>query len=189
MVMTIDSAEMFECKKFNCRLTVQACADRRKAFKEFRGRFVPVYPGCQDCSQFDKIKNRKRAPVDPEDEITGGVAPDNEITGGDDIMFKKKVDDDELKTQLKEGKTDKQLAEHFGVLPNTIWAARKKLGLKGNSARAAKKAKQHVPAPAAIPAKRIEPVVVPPHNQPGQIIPVTLSLTLEVNVKVNTERA
>lgn len=44
---------------------------------------------------------------------------------------RKKVDRDEFARLHKEGKTQKELAEHFGVNPATLWRIQKELGLNG----------------------------------------------------------
>ena len=56
--------------------------------------------------------------------------------------MKIKIDKEKLKALHAEGKTDQEIAVVFGVIPGTVWAARKKLGLKNNATRKSQKNKK-----------------------------------------------
>jgi hypothetical protein len=60
----------------------------------------------------------------------------------EDKSMEIKIDKEKLKTLHSEGKTDQEIAVVFGVIPGTVWAARKKLGLKCNSTRKPQKNKK-----------------------------------------------
>ncbi|MCE5212973.1 MAG: hypothetical protein LLG40_15635 [Deltaproteobacteria bacterium] len=165
----MEEQDVFECQKFNCRLTVRACAERRTAFKESRGRFIPIYPGCQECSQYYSITNQN----------TGG----RNIMGG-------RIDKEKMKEMFAAGDSDKKMAEHFGVGDGGIWAMRRRLGLKRDKKSMGNKRKQIGSAPEKnIPLKKADDGPIKPFlESSGQVIPVTLRLNVEVNVRVNTER-
>ncbi len=162
--------DYFDCKKHNCRLTVEACMARRTAFKEHRNRLIPEYPECQECSQYYTVQK-------------------NKTQRGEKIMYPKKIDDDRLRTMVAEGKYTKDIASAFGVGKGAVAARMKTLGLTPNYERQRKSA----PAPRQ---KRDTVQPIAPVNAahpvdkvtPGQIIPVTLRLTVEVNVRVSAER-
>ena len=78
---------------------------------------------------------------------------------------------------------------------SAVKTMRKKLGLKGNSLRQRKSApaprlpaQMHAPVPVTVPHPAVIPVKMSEGTKQGQVIPITFFLTLEVNVKVNTEQ-
>jgi hypothetical protein len=145
--------------------------------KEHRRRLLPEYPDCQDCSQYYTVQKKQK--------------------GGGYKMYPKKIDDEKLKEMVADGKFTRDIAAAFGVGKGAVGARMKVLKLPPNYERQRKGApapkKQKPPfswptrptvtsLPTAIPVE--EPVV----NPQEQIIPVTLRLNVEVNVRVSAER-
>ncbi|MFA5754260.1 MAG: hypothetical protein WC905_02835 [Patescibacteria group bacterium] len=162
--------DYFDCKKHNCRLTVEACMARRTAFKEHRNRLIPEYPECQECSQYYTVQK-------------------NKTQRGENIMSRSKIDQEKLKAMVQEGKRGKEIAKHFGVSEAAVWQNLKKHGLKLNSKRGGEeRSLVHRSSPKDTTEQRAIPVMMPGTNPEGQIIPVTLRLNVEVNVRVSAER-
>ena len=119
------------------------------------------------------------------------------------MAYPRLIDHEKLKTMIAEGKSTSAIAKEFGVMASSIRMAAKRFGLKTNSQRkhhgvAAKPAQAPSPAPvreAAVDAtyKRFAPPAPSKDNAmaegitPVQIIPVTLRLTVEVNVRVSAQ--
>lgn len=102
-----------------------------------------------------------------------------------------KIDQEKFRELVREGKKGREIAEAFGVSEAAVWQMNKKLGLKLNSKRRGASAAYPLPTPSRVPAPAPAPAIpvkMPTVNPEGKIIPVTLSLTLEVNVRVFTER-
>ena len=184
--------ELFTCERYNCRLTRQGCAARRAARTAHAssGRKLPTYPGCQDCAQGETM--------------AAGIStkPKQEETN---MAYPRLIDHEKLKTMIADGKSTVEIAKEFGVMASSIRMAAKRFGLKTNSSRkhrgvAAKPSPASAPAPApvreaAVDAtyKRFSPPLPSKDNAmaeditPVRIIPVTLRLTVEVNVRVSAQ--
>ena len=188
--------DLFLCERYQCRLTPQACVERRAArtLHASSGRKIPTYPGCQDCAQGETmaagISTRHVVPTYPGQKYQ----PKQEGTN----MGHQKIDDEKLQRLLAEGKYVNEIAEEFGVHHTAVRRHIKIHGLTPNSSRKHRGvAAKPAPAPAreaAVDAtyKRFSPpapskdIAMADSVTPVQIIPVTLRLTVEVNVRVNT---
>lgn len=193
--------ELFLCERYQCRLTRQGCAARRAARKAHAssGRKLPTYPGCQDCVQGETmaegISTSHIVPTYPGQKHK----PKQEETN---MAYPSKINHEKLKTMIADGKSTVEIAKEFGVVASSIRMAAKRFGLKTNSQRkhrgvSAKPVQAPSPAPvreAAVDAtyKRFAPPAPSKDDAmadsvtPVQIIPVTLRLTVEVNVRVST---
>lgn len=187
-----DELFVFECEKHHCRLTAKACAERRVSVREHRGRYLPVYPECQDCSQYYNVqKNRvlKKTPRSFTKECNREARSLNKTAQEDFKMGHGKINKKKLEEMFKSGKTDKEMADFFGVGEGGVWAMRKKLGLKREKRQSATKSSEkktvvlydEIPAQAAQPI----PVFAELKESPGQVIPVTLRIMVEIDVMVN----
>ncbi|MDD4355815.1 MAG: hypothetical protein PHN98_01085 [Smithellaceae bacterium] len=166
--------ETFTCEKYRCMITRQACADRQAARTLIASRKHPTYPGCQDCTQGAKETTGIVSAVKPR---AWGRTLHNQNTGGNKMARKKRIDDGILKKLIEEGKFADEIAKEFGCAPGAIRTRIKILGLAPNYRRSPK---HNNPDRERQPGMDLTYV-------PGQIIPVTLRLTVEVNVRVSTE--
>ncbi|MFA5262132.1 MAG: hypothetical protein WC450_12985 [Candidatus Omnitrophota bacterium] len=204
MTETTIMTEFFICEKYHCRLTRQGCAARRAARTAHAssGRKYPTYPGCQDCAQGETM--------------AAGISTSHIVATypgqkykpkqeGTNMAYPNKIDHEKLKTMIADGKSTVEIAKEFGVMASSIRMAAKRFGLKTNSSRkhrgvAAKPSPASAPAPApvreaAVDAtyKRFSPPLPSKDNAmaeditPVRIIPVTLRLTVEVNVRVSAQ--
>lgn len=190
--------ELFLCEKYNCKLTRQACAERRAARTAHAssGRKIPTYPGCQDCAQGDKmaagIRTDHIIPTYPGQKYK----PKQE---GITMAYPRKVNDEKLKKMIADGKYTDDIAKEFGVVGASIRVAAKRLRLTLNRRRkhdgvAAKPATAPVRGSAVdLTYKRFAPPSpsrgegMGAGSTPVQVIPVTLRLTVEVNVRVSAQ--
>lgn len=105
--------------------------------------------------------------------------------------YPNKIDNDQLKKLIAEGKFVTEIAEKFGCAVSAVRTRIKRLGLTPNYRRP--------PAPVRETRPLSQPSPLVPSSvsvgegfggrdtTPGQVIPVTLRLTVEVNVRVSTE--
>lgn len=108
------------------------------------------------------------------------------------MAYSNKIDNEKLKRMIVDGKFTDEIAKELGVVETSIRVAAKRLGLKLNCRR--KHAGVAAPAPVRESAvdltyKRFSPPLrggVGEGEREGQVIPVTLRLTVEVNVRVST---
>lgn len=190
--------ELFLCEKYQCKLTCQACAERRAARKvhaSSRSK-TPTYPGCQDCAQGDKmaagIRTDHIVPTYPGQKHK----PKQEEAK---MAYPRKVNDEKLKKMIAEGKFIDEIAKEIGVVATSIRFAAKRLGLTLNYRRKlATRPAAPVPAPVSgssvdVTYKRFAPPSpsrgegMGAGSTPVQVIPVTLRLTVEVNVRMSME--
>lgn len=99
----------------------------------------------------------------------------------------KKIDNEKLKRMLADGKFTNEIAAEFGAHPGAVRAKIKRLGLTPNHSRRHKTA-----APETAPVRQPRSLPSPALGEgldggfmPVQVIPVTLRLTVEVNVRVS----
>ena len=197
--------ELFLCEKYNCKLTCQACAERRAARRLHASSRsnIPTYPGCQEC-----VKGEKMAAGIRTDHIVPTYPGQKHKPKQEEVKmaYPRKVNDEKLKKMIAEGKFIDEIAKEIGVVAISIRFAAKRLGLTLNYRR--KLATRPVPAnpvdqsrwkaSAPVPASAVDLTYkrfAPPSpsrgdgsgggNIPAQIIPVTLRLTVEVNVRVH----
>lgn len=100
-----------------------------------------------------------------------------------------KIDNEKLKIMIAGGKFIDEIAAEFGVVKSSVGVRIKRLGLKANYRRQKKGAPSDNRNPVrqstdVLTYKKPVPAAAPAE---GQIIPVTLRLTVEVNVRVSTE--
>lgn len=88
-----------------------------------------------------------------------------------------RIDDERLKKLIGEGKFVDEIAKEFGSTITPIRIRIKKLGLTPNYRR----------NPKGSSSDRVRQTEIGLTYTPGQVIPVTLRLTVEVNVRVSTE--
>ena len=98
------------------------------------------------------------------------------------MAYPNKIEDEKLKRMLADGKFTDESAREFGVVKGAVCTRIKRLGLTQNYRRALKGAV----APAGF-KNVLKQILEKPSTAPAQIIPVTLRLTVEVNVRVNTQ--
>lgn len=180
--------ELFLCEKYNCKLTCQACAERRASRRLHASSRsnIPTYPGCQDCAQGEKMAAGIRT-----DHIVPTYPGQKHKPKQEEIKmaYPRKVNDEKLKKMIADGKYTDDIAKEFGVVATSIRVAAKRLGLTPNYRRkhngvAAKPATAPVRESAVdLTYKRFSP----PSSTPVQVIPVTLRLTVEVNVRMSME--
>lgn len=104
------------------------------------------------------------------------------------MAYPSKIDDYKLKTMLAEGKTTDEIAKEFDCVESAVNVRIKKLGLTPNYRRKLKGSAGTPAAPAPVRhSGRDLTYMKAPAAGPveAQIIPVTLRLTVEVNVRVN----
>jgi hypothetical protein len=183
------AAETFTCAKYHCTLTRQACADRQAARTLHAYGQKPTYPGCQDCDQGMRSAKGILSAVKPR--VWGRTFNNQNIAQeGKSMGYPNKIDNDQLQKLIAEGKFVTEIAEAFGCDVSAVRTRIKRLGLTPNYRRPPKGA-----APA--PVRETRPLSQPfptrgegfggRDTTPGQVIPVTLRLTVEVNVRVSTE--
>lgn len=182
----MDALDTFTCNKYHCTLTRKACADRQAALIERAGyRRVPMYPGCQECSQgaaeTDGITSDRKPHL-------WGRFMNTKIQEGKGMAFTSKINDDILRKRTAEGKNPNEIAKEFGCTPGAVLLKTKALGLTPNYLRR-RKSKD---AGTAASVRQLEKFNVQKpklSSEPAeaQIIPVTLRLNVEVHVRVSTE--
>lgn len=193
--------DTFTCTKYHCTLTRQACADRQAAVIERAGyQRLPTYPGCQECDQ-GKAEAQGMTAVKSAPRPWGKNNKFNNHTLQEGKMGQpSKIDNEKLKTMIAEGMFNDQIAERFGCVVTAVRRRIEMLGLTPNYRRNPKRnaAKPVVPAAAPAPVRQQRPLSLPSPTRgegvgegeddvPAQIIPVTLRLTVEVNVRVSAQ--
>jgi hydroxymethylpyrimidine pyrophosphatase-like HAD family hydrolase len=123
------------CKKHNALINIETCIARRKAFKELRGRMIPEFPECQECSA--NLYKKQDKPFKPPVEKAVKALQENGHFIHDQQPLKEEVKKMSLdKGKLKElhaaGKTDKEIATELNAKVGTVWAARNAMGLQPN---------------------------------------------------------
>lgn len=178
--------ETFTCERHHCTLTRRACAERRAARLVIGRNKRPTYPGCQECDQgTDKATGISTDHVVPR---LYGRNNKSQTTGGDIMGYPNKIDNDKLKAMLAAGKFTDEIAETFDCVESAVNRRIKRLGLKPNYRRKHKDGNAAPPAPGSVRhSGRDLTYTKAPAAGPveAQIIPVTLRLTVEVNVRVN----
>lgn len=189
----MENTEIFHCEKLHCDLSEQACIERRKAFKESRGRYIPTHPECQECMKVFRHKKEKIYTGENRDNslsaLSNAQLAQSASTIGGKKMFHKKIDDGKLREMISAGKFIDEMAKTFQVGKTAIGARCKKLGLVPNLRR--KKhgtvAKSDRPASPllSIESSRPIPFFTELKESSGQVIPVTLRIMVEIDVMVN----
>lgn len=101
------------------------------------------------------------------------------------MSYPNKIDDEKLKIMIAAGKFIDEIAAEFGVVKGSVGVRIKRLGLTANYRRQKKGAHKPVRQSTDVITYK-KPASVSAAAE-GQIIPVTLRLTVEVNVRVSTE--
>jgi hypothetical protein len=189
----MDPSDVFLCNKYACTLTRQSCADRQAAriAKPGSRLLYNTYPGCQECSQgkieTQGIMTKDSAPRQYGRNNKTGHKTKKQSTGGANMSYPNKIDDEKLKIMIAGGKFIDEIAAEFGVVKSSVAIRIKRLGLTANYRRQKKGAPSDNRKPVRQSAdvltyKKPVPAAAPVE---GQIIPVTLRLTVEVNVRVS----
>lgn len=93
------------------------------------------------------------------------------------MAYPNKIDDEKLKSMISDGKFMDEIAKEFDVVKGAVATRIKKLNLTPNYRRQSKGTAVSGPWP-----------VAPAFGEtPAQIIPVTLRLMIEVNVRINAQ--
>ena len=115
------------------------------------------------------------------------------------MAYPRKVNDEKLKKMIAEGKFIDEIAKEIGVVATSVRFAAKRLGLTPNYRRKLA-TRPAAPVPAPVRGSSVDLTYkrfAPPSplmgegsgggDIPAQIIPVTLRLTVEVNVRVSAQ--
>jgi len=101
-----------------------------------------------------------------------------------------KIDNEKLKAMLAEGKFTNDIAATFGCVESAVNTRIQRLGLKPNYRRKRNDGAENkdAPAPGSVRQPGTDLNYNPSSGACGQVIPLTLRLNVEVNVRVSTER-
>lgn len=177
------AVETFTCEKYHCTLTRQACADRTAARVVLvANRPQVAYPGCQNCEQGRTETKGLTSNVQPHCPIYRNKTKTQEDL---QMTYPRKIDHEKLKRLAAAGKFVDEIAKECGVAETSIRVRAKKLGLTLNLRRKPAGVAAQPSAPAS-PTYNFPPPALLAERE-DRIIPVTLRLTVEVNVRVSTE--
>lgn len=220
---------LFTCVKYSCTLTRRACAERRAARMICASRKHPTYPGCADCEQGERMSAGIDAshvkPTFPGQQRRKAIPPPSPVAAADrqnhqtqkikeetTMAYPNKIDNEQLKKMLAEGKYIDEISKEIGVTDNAVRTRIKHLGMAVNYRRQPRQADRPLPdASCPLPGKaesskpeaensnhealpdyrrfapsRPIPVTLESHTsmtEPARVIPVTLQLTVEISVR------
>lgn len=190
----MDALAIFTCEKYSCTLTRQACADRQAAkMIGSGGHKYPTYSGCQECEQ--GLRETRGISSTEQVRHWNYKAIHHKTTQEEKSMgYPNKIDNDKLRRMIAEGKFNDEIAQVFDVHATAVGTRIKRLGLKPNYRR--QRVGSAAKSAAPVPVRQPRPLSQPSPSRgegmgggemPGQVIPVTLRLNVEVNVRVSTE--